>query len=117
MRIVALRLGAVSASRRPYQLIDINSITLTSIHNTSIASISGQLPVKKDSEAKMVAPLFFSTFEVTRQVFHRTALAYAIVNLKPIVPGRTCAAPAVESLNPDWLPAPRAWGHINLQTC
>ncbi|KAI0308356.1 diadenosine hydrolase [Multifurca ochricompacta] len=32
-------------------------------------------------------PLFFSTFEVTRQAFHRTALAYAIVNLKPIVPG------------------------------
>jgi bis(5'-adenosyl)-triphosphatase len=37
----------------------------------------------------MTTPLFFSTFEVTRQVFHRTALAYAIVNLKPIVPGRT----------------------------
>ncbi|KAH8992426.1 HIT-like protein [Lactarius akahatsu] len=35
----------------------------------------------------MAAPLFFSTFEVTRQAFHRTALAYAIVNLKPIVPG------------------------------
>lgn len=38
----------------------------------------------------MATPLFFSTFEVTRQAFHRTALAYAIVNLKPIVPGRTC---------------------------
>jgi hypothetical protein len=37
----------------------------------------------------MTTPLFFTTFEVTRQVFHRTALAYAIVNLKPIVPGRT----------------------------
>ncbi len=47
-------------------------------------------------EAKMAAPLFFSTFEVTRQAFHRTALAYAIVNLKPIVPGRTCAVPAVQ---------------------
>ncbi|KAI0003842.1 HIT-like protein [Russula compacta] len=35
----------------------------------------------------MATPLFFSTFEVTRQSFHRTALAYAIVNLKPIVPG------------------------------
>ncbi|KAI0287730.1 HIT-like domain-containing protein [Russula brevipes] len=35
----------------------------------------------------MASPLFFSTFEVTRQAFHRTALAYAIVNLKPIVPG------------------------------
>jgi hypothetical protein len=39
----------------------------------------------------MAKPLFFSTFEVTRQAFHRTALAYAIVNLKPIVPGRTCS--------------------------
>jgi hypothetical protein len=37
----------------------------------------------------MTTPLFFTTFEVTRQVFHRTPLAYAIVNLKPIVPGRT----------------------------
>jgi hypothetical protein len=37
----------------------------------------------------MTTPLFFTTFEITRQVFHRTALAYAIVNLKPIVPGRT----------------------------
>ncbi|KAI9508362.1 diadenosine 5',5'''-P1,P4-tetraphosphate asymmetrical hydrolase [Russula earlei] len=31
--------------------------------------------------------MLFSTFEVTRQAFHRTSLAYAIVNLKPIVPG------------------------------
>ena len=37
----------------------------------------------------MATPLFFSTFEVTRQAFHRTTLAHAIVNLKPIVPGRT----------------------------
>jgi len=35
----------------------------------------------------MATPLFFSTIEVTRQVFHRTALAYGVVNLKPIVPG------------------------------
>ena len=38
----------------------------------------------------MVTPLFFSTFEVTPQAFHRTTLAYAIANLKPIVPGRMC---------------------------
>ncbi len=37
----------------------------------------------------MATPLVFSTMEVTRQAFHRTALAYATVNLKPIVPGRT----------------------------
>jgi hypothetical protein len=56
-----------------------------------------QLYTTKDSAGTttMASPLFFSTFEVTRQAFHRTALAYAIVNLKPIVPGRTCVAPAV----------------------
>jgi len=41
----------------------------------------------------MATPLLFSTFEVTRQAFHRTSLAYAIVNLKPIVPGRTSPPP------------------------
>jgi len=44
------------------------------------------------STTAMATPLFFSTFEVTRQAFHRTALTYAIVNLKLIVPGRTCAS-------------------------
>lgn len=32
--------------------------------------------------------LFFSTFEVSRQAFYRNSFSYAIVNLKPIVPGR-----------------------------
>lgn len=36
-----------------------------------------------------MSSLFFSTFEVTRQAFYRNSLAYAIVNLKPLVPGRT----------------------------
>ena len=57
---------------------------------------------------EMATPLFFSTFEVTRQAFHRTALAYAIVNLKPIVPGRMSAAPLADidpySLNCSRLP-------------
>jgi hypothetical protein len=40
--------------------------------------------------ASMSAPakLFFSTIEVTKQAFYRSQLSYAIVNLKPIVPGR-----------------------------
>jgi len=42
----------------------------------------------RSSTTEMATPIFFSTFEVTRQAFHRTALAYVIVNLKPIVPGR-----------------------------
>lgn len=36
----------------------------------------------------MTSKLLFSTIEVSRQVFYRTSLSYAIVNLKPIVPGR-----------------------------
>ncbi|KAI9429850.1 HIT-like protein [Lactarius indigo] len=56
----------------------------------------------------MAAPLFFSTFEVTRQAFHRTALAYAIVNLKPIVPGHvlvcsTRPVPRITDLRPEEL--------------
>lgn len=35
-----------------------------------------------------MSSLFFSTFEVTRQAFYRNSLVYAIVNLKPLVPGR-----------------------------
>ncbi|KAH0838133.1 HIT-like domain-containing protein [Lanmaoa asiatica] len=38
-------------------------------------------------------PLLFSTIEVTRQAFYRTALSYAIVNLKPIVPGHVLVIP------------------------
>ena len=59
--------------------------------------ITSARQAQKHSTTEMATPLFFSTFEVTRQAFHRTALAYAIVNLKPIVPGRTCAAPLADS--------------------
>jgi bis(5'-adenosyl)-triphosphatase len=41
----------------------------------------------------MSSPLLFSTIEVTRQAFYRTALSYAIVNLKPIVPGHVLVIP------------------------
>ncbi|KAJ7078506.1 diadenosine hydrolase [Mycena epipterygia] len=37
--------------------------------------------------------LFFSTIEVTRQAFFRSSLSYAIVNLKPIVPGHVLVLP------------------------
>ncbi|KAI0066515.1 HIT-like protein [Artomyces pyxidatus] len=37
--------------------------------------------------------LLFSTIEVTRQVFHRTSLSFALVNLKPIVPGHVLVCP------------------------
>jgi len=39
-------------------------------------------------------PLLFSTIEFSRQAFHRTALAAAIVNLKPIVPGHVLVIPS-----------------------
>ncbi|KAH8111851.1 diadenosine 5',5'''-P1,P4-tetraphosphate asymmetrical hydrolase [Phellopilus nigrolimitatus] len=37
--------------------------------------------------------LLFSTIDVTRQAFYRTPHAYAIVNLKPIVPGHVLVIP------------------------
>jgi bis(5'-adenosyl)-triphosphatase len=36
----------------------------------------------------MSAKLLFSKIEVTRQAFYHSSLSYAIVNLRPIVPGR-----------------------------
>ncbi|KAI0315659.1 diadenosine hydrolase [Amylostereum chailletii] len=40
-----------------------------------------------------MTPLLFSTIDVTRQVFHRTALSFAVVNLKPLVPGHVLVCP------------------------
>ncbi|KXN88934.1 Bis(5'-nucleosyl)-tetraphosphatase [asymmetrical] [Leucoagaricus sp. SymC.cos] len=37
--------------------------------------------------------LLFSTFEVSRQAFYCTSFSYAIVNLKPIVPGHVLVIP------------------------
>ncbi|PBL04280.1 hypothetical protein ARMGADRAFT_910883 [Armillaria gallica] len=43
----------------------------------------------------MSTSLLFSTIEVTRQAFYRSSLSFAIVNLKPIVPGGELA-PSIE---------------------
>ncbi|KAF9486344.1 diadenosine 5',5'''-P1,P4-tetraphosphate asymmetrical hydrolase [Pholiota conissans] len=40
-----------------------------------------------------MAALLFSTFEVTTQAFYRASRSYAIVNLKPIVPGHVLVIP------------------------
>ncbi|KAJ6617505.1 diadenosine tetraphosphate asymmetrical hydrolase [Mycena sp. CBHHK59/15] len=40
-----------------------------------------------------MSSLFFSTIEVTRQAFYRSNLSYAIVNLKPLVPGHVLVLP------------------------
>lgn len=37
--------------------------------------------------------IFFSTFKVTNQVFYLTPLSYALVNLKPLVPGHVLVCP------------------------
>ncbi|TFK77486.1 diadenosine hydrolase [Pluteus cervinus] len=41
----------------------------------------------------MASKLLFSTFEVSSQAFYRSSLSYAIVNLKPIVPGHVLVIP------------------------
>jgi hypothetical protein len=41
-----------------------------------------------------MASILFSTIEVSAQVFYRAPLAAALVNLKPLVPGRTPPPPA-----------------------
>ncbi|KAI9795032.1 MAG: hypothetical protein M1816_000052 [Peltula sp. TS41687] len=38
-------------------------------------------------------PIYFSQFNVTSQVFHRTPLSYALVNLKPLKPGHVLICP------------------------
>jgi len=57
-----------------------------------------------------MSSVLFSTIEVTRQVFYRTSLSYAIVNLKPIVPGRKqpliLLSPPVEKRSTDVLVIP-----------
>jgi len=40
-----------------------------------------------------VTKLLFSKIEVTRQAFYNSSLCYAIVNLKPIVPGHVLVIP------------------------
>ncbi|KAJ5646041.1 Histidine triad (HIT) protein [Penicillium lividum] len=39
------------------------------------------------------APIYFGSFLVTPQVFHTTPLTFALVNLKPILPGHVLISP------------------------
>ncbi|KAJ5375671.1 Histidine triad (HIT) protein [Penicillium concentricum] len=39
------------------------------------------------------APIYFGRFMVTPQVFHTTPLSFALVNLKPILPGHVLVSP------------------------
>ncbi|KAK5129930.1 hypothetical protein LTR08_002690 [Meristemomyces frigidus] len=38
-------------------------------------------------------PIHFASFNVTSQVFHTTPLSFALVNLKPLLPGHILVAP------------------------
>jgi hypothetical protein len=53
-----------------------------------IIHVSDLTKPRSDITMAAVVPLKFGTFEVTRQIFFRSKLSYALVNLKPIVPGR-----------------------------
>ncbi|RJE20296.1 HIT domain protein, partial [Aspergillus sclerotialis] len=45
------------------------------------------------SAALKSAPIYFGSFLVTPQVFHQTPLTFALVNLKPILPGHVLVCP------------------------
>ncbi|KAJ9210365.1 hypothetical protein DTO166G4_8013 [Paecilomyces variotii] len=56
--------------------------------------------------AKAAGPIYFGPFVVTSQVFYLTPLTYALVNLKPILPGHVLVSPRrrvprVADLTPD----------------
>ncbi|KAI9799406.1 MAG: hypothetical protein M1833_004106 [Piccolia ochrophora] len=38
-------------------------------------------------------PLYFSSYHVTAQAFHRTALSFAFVNIRPLLPGHVLVSP------------------------
>ncbi|KAK0549272.1 hypothetical protein OC844_006894 [Tilletia horrida] len=55
-----------------------------------------QRPPSAQTQGQAPAPvqsIFFSTFNVTPQVFHSTPHAHALVNLKPLVPGHVLVIP------------------------
>ncbi|KAJ5907689.1 hypothetical protein N7495_000371 [Penicillium taxi] len=45
------------------------------------------------SAAKTTVPIYFGSFLVTPQVFFQTPLSFALVNLKPILPGHVLVSP------------------------
>ncbi|KAF4157838.1 hypothetical protein CNMCM6936_003749 [Aspergillus lentulus] len=50
-------------------------------------------PVPAMSAALKGAQIYFGPFLVTSQVFHLTPLSFALVNLKPILPGHVLVSP------------------------
>ncbi|KAL1998600.1 hypothetical protein VTN02DRAFT_5912 [Thermoascus thermophilus] len=46
-----------------------------------------------DAAKSSSGPIYFGPFQVTSQVFHLTPLSFALVNIKPILPGHVLVCP------------------------
>nr|POE54451.1 bis(5'-nucleosyl)-tetraphosphatase [asymmetrical] [Quercus suber] len=49
--------------------------------------------MSSQDQQKEMAPIHFGKFNVTSQVFHTTPLSFAVVNLKPLLPGHILVSP------------------------
>ncbi|KAL1747479.1 HIT-like domain-containing protein, partial [Schizophyllum fasciatum] len=58
----------------------------------------------------IMSRLFFSSIEVTRQVFYKSAQSFALVNLKPIVPGHSELSSLMKSVQRVGRVVERAYG-------
>lgn len=54
-----------------------------------ISAILGQIRAMGESSKR----IYFGPYEVTEQVFHEASLCYALVNIKPILPGHVLVIP------------------------
>lgn len=71
-----------------------NMISTDVICQTPVSRVSRAFEsASRSAQAAAMSALLFSTFDVSRQAFYRSGLAAAIVNLKPIVPGRALPVP------------------------
>nr|POE87707.1 glucose n-acetyltransferase 1 [Quercus suber]POF00915.1 glucose n-acetyltransferase 1 [Quercus suber] len=50
-------------------------------------------PMSSQQQQEEMAPIHFGKFNVTSQVFHTTPLSFAVVNLKPLLPGHILVSP------------------------
>ncbi|CAI7678143.1 unnamed protein product [Penicillium manginii] len=55
--------------------------------------MSSDSPEKMSALKGAAAPIYFGSFLVTPQVFYTTPLTFALVNLKPILPGHVLVSP------------------------
>ncbi|KAI6382433.1 hypothetical protein MCOR25_000725 [Pyricularia grisea] len=78
-----------------------SSSTTTTTAATTIAknnNIKTTVPIRRmasNSPAQAAPETKFGPYEVTTQVFHRTAHSFALVNIKPLLPGHVLVCPLV----------------------